>query len=141
MRLRLPAPTSKKIGSGSGAALKVAAPVAPAPQHWGKENIILELLKTDYELSKLRSNTCTSTCRSYSMFTLEKTCSVPCNFYESLNKYLRWSQSQAKVTALAPAKYPGSGRLRNPAGIQRCSASLFWVCFASYCSNSKICRL
>ena len=31
--LRLPAPTSKKIGSGSGAALKVAAPAAPAPQH------------------------------------------------------------------------------------------------------------
>ena len=31
MRLRLPAPTSKKIGSGSGAALKVAAPAAPAP--------------------------------------------------------------------------------------------------------------
>ena len=26
MRLRLPAPTNKKIGSGSGAALKVAAP-------------------------------------------------------------------------------------------------------------------
>ena len=28
-----------------------------------KENIILEFLKTDYELSKTRSNTCTSTCR------------------------------------------------------------------------------
>ena len=41
-----------------------------------KENIILEFLKTDYELSKIRSNTCTgtgtSTCRSYFMFTLEK---------------------------------------------------------------------
>ena len=34
MRLRLPPPASKKIGSGSGAALKVAAPAAPAPQHW-----------------------------------------------------------------------------------------------------------
>ena len=31
MRLRLRAPTSKKISFGSGAALKVAA---PAPQHW-----------------------------------------------------------------------------------------------------------
>ena len=31
MRLRLPAQTSKKIGSGSEAALKVAAPAAPAP--------------------------------------------------------------------------------------------------------------
>ena len=31
-RLRLTAPTYKKIGSGSGAALKVAAP-DPAPQH------------------------------------------------------------------------------------------------------------
>ena len=38
-----------------------------------KENIILEFFKTDYELSKIRSNTCTSTCRSYFMFTLEKT--------------------------------------------------------------------
>ena len=38
-----------------------------------KENIIFELLKTDYELSKIRSNTCTSTCMSYFMFTLEKT--------------------------------------------------------------------
>ena len=33
MRLRLPAPTSKKIGSGSRAALKVAAPAAPAPDY------------------------------------------------------------------------------------------------------------
>ena len=38
-----------------------------------KKNIILEFYKTDYELSKIRSNTCTSTCRSYFMFTLEKT--------------------------------------------------------------------
>ena len=38
-----------------------------------KDNIILEFLKTDYELSKTRSNTCPSTCRSYFMFTLEKT--------------------------------------------------------------------
>ena len=38
-----------------------------------KENMIFEFLKTDYELSKIRSNTCTSTCRSYFMFTLEKT--------------------------------------------------------------------
>ena len=28
---------------------------------------------------------------------------------EILNKYLRWSRSRAKVTAPAPAKYPGSG--------------------------------
>ena len=32
---------------------------------------------------------------------------VPCNVRELLNKYLRWSR--AKVTAPAPAKYPGSG--------------------------------
>ena len=38
-----------------------------------KENMILEFLKTDYKLSKIRSNTCTSTCRSYFMFTLENT--------------------------------------------------------------------
>ena len=38
-----------------------------------KENIILDFFKTDYKLSKLRSNTCTSTCRSYFLFTLEKT--------------------------------------------------------------------
>ena len=38
-----------------------------------KENIIFEFLKTDYELSKIRYNTCTSTCMSYFMFTLEKT--------------------------------------------------------------------
>ena len=37
-----------------------------------KENMILEFLKTDYKLSKIRSNTCPSTCRSYFMFTLEK---------------------------------------------------------------------
>ena len=36
-----------------------------------KENIILEFFKTYYELSKILSNTCTSsTCRSYFMFTL-----------------------------------------------------------------------
>ena len=37
--------------------------------------------------------------------------------HELFNKYLRWSRSRAKVTAPAPAKYPGSGRLRlrNPA--------------------------
>ena len=29
-----------------------------------KENIILEFFKTDYELSKIRSNPCTSTYRS-----------------------------------------------------------------------------
>ena len=38
-----------------------------------KENKMLEFFKTDYKLSKIRSNTCTSTCRSYFMFTLEKT--------------------------------------------------------------------
>ena len=38
----------------------------------GKENIDLDFFKTDYELSKIRSNTCTSTCRLYFMFTLEK---------------------------------------------------------------------
>ena len=37
-----------------------------------KENIILDFFKTDYELSKIRSNTCTSTCRLYFMFALEK---------------------------------------------------------------------
>ena len=44
------------------------------------------------------------------MFTLEKTSNedkfhVICVNY----KYLRWSRSRAKVTAPAPAKYPGSG--------------------------------
>ena len=67
-------------------------------------------------MSKIRSNTCNSTCRLYFMFTLEKTSNdeVPCNFRELLNKYLWWSRSRAKVTAPAPApaKYPGSGRLR-----------------------------
>ena len=38
-----------------------------------KEKIIFEFFKTDYELSKIRSNTCTSTCWSYFMFTVEKT--------------------------------------------------------------------
>ena len=38
-----------------------------------KENMILEFLKTDYKVSKIRSNTRPSTCRSYFMFTLEKT--------------------------------------------------------------------
>ena len=39
---------------------------------------------------------------------------VPYNLRELLNEYLRWSWSRcrAKVTAPAPAKYPGSGRLR-----------------------------
>ena len=37
---------------------------------------------------------------------------VSYNLRELLNKYLRWSRSRAKVTAPAPAKYPGSGRLR-----------------------------
>ena len=32
--------------------------------------------------------------------------------HELFNKYTRWSRSRAKVTAPAPAKYPGSGRLR-----------------------------
>ena len=43
-----------------------------------KENIILDFFKTDYryELSKILSNTCTSTYRSYLMFTLEKTSNV-----------------------------------------------------------------
>ena len=41
----------------------------PAP---GKREHILEFFKTDYELFKIRSNTCTSTCRPYFMFTLEK---------------------------------------------------------------------
>ena len=73
-----------------------------------------------YELSKIRSNTCTSTCRSFCfvLFTLENTSNdvkfhvISCNFREFLNKHLRWSRSRAKVTAPAPAKYPGSGRLR-----------------------------
>ena len=38
-----------------------------------KANIIFGFFKTDYELSKICSNTCTSTCKSYFMFTLEKT--------------------------------------------------------------------
>ena len=74
-----------------------------------KENIILEFFKTDYELSKIRSNTCTSTCRSYFMFTLEKTSNdikFHVFFRELLKKYSRWSR--AKVTAPAPAKYPSS---------------------------------
>ena len=33
------------------------------------------------------------------------------NFRELLNKYSRWSRSRAKVTAPAPAKYPGSETL------------------------------
>ena len=43
---------------------------APAP---GKREHDLEFLITAYELSKINSNTCTSTCRSYYMFTFEKT--------------------------------------------------------------------
>ena len=42
-----------------------------------KENIILEFFKTDNVLSKIRSYTCTSTCRSRFMFTLE-------------NMYIKW---------------------------------------------------
>ena len=38
-----------------------------------KKNIILEFLKTEYELSKTRSNTCPSACRLYFLFTFEKT--------------------------------------------------------------------
>ena len=43
---------------------------------------------------------------------------VPYTLRELLNKYLSWSRSQAKVTAPAPDKYLGSGRLwlRNPGG-------------------------
>ena len=37
-----------------------------------KENIILEFLKTDYKVYKIRY-TCPSTCRPYFMFTLKKT--------------------------------------------------------------------
>ena len=33
-------------------------------------------------------------------------------FMNYLTNYLRWSRSRAKVTAPAPAEYPGSGRLR-----------------------------
>ena len=49
--------------------------------------------------------------------------------HELFNKYLRWSRSRAKVTAPAPAKYPGSGRLRlrNPAGICNFSFSLIFI--------------
>ena len=39
----------------------------------GKRKNNVGIFKTDYELSKIRSNTCTSTYRSYFMFTLEKT--------------------------------------------------------------------
>ena len=39
----------------------------------GKREHNFGIFKTDYELSKIRSNTCTSTCRSYFKFTLEKT--------------------------------------------------------------------
>ena len=38
-----------------------------------KEKIILEFFKTYNELSKIHSNTFTRTCRSYFMFTVEKT--------------------------------------------------------------------
>ena len=51
-----------------------------------KENIIFEFLKTDYQLSKIRSNTCTSTCRSYFMFTLEMT-SNDVKFHEIFVNY------------------------------------------------------
>ena len=34
---------------------------------------------------------------------------VPYNLRELLNKYLRWSRSQAKVTAPAPSNTPASG--------------------------------
>ena len=51
-----------------------------------KEKKILEFLKTEYKVSKIRY-TCPSTCRSYFMFTLEKTSNyVPFNFRELLNK-------------------------------------------------------
>ena len=43
---------------------------APAP---GKRENDFVILKTDYKVSKIRSNTCPSRCRSYFMFTLEKT--------------------------------------------------------------------
>ena len=51
-----------------------------------KENIILEFFKTDNELSKIRSYTCTSTCRSRFMFTLEKT-SNDVKFHVTLVNY------------------------------------------------------
>ena len=38
-----------------------------------KDNKILKFCLTDYKLSKIRSNTCTSTSRPYFMFTIEKT--------------------------------------------------------------------
>ena len=51
MRLRLPAPTNNKIGSGSGAALKVAA---PAPQLWTIlreiKYVTLKLLFSAYDI-------------------------------------------------------------------------------------------
>ena len=43
--------------------------LAPAP---GNREQIFEFLKTDYELSNTRTNTCPSTSRSFFMFTLEK---------------------------------------------------------------------
>ena len=97
-----------------------------------KDNIILEFYETDYEFSKIRSDTCTSTCRSYFMFTLEKT-SNNVNFREFLNKYLpvRWSRSRSKVTAPAPAKYPGRHRLRNPATKPPFFADLGQFCLTS----------
>ena len=51
-----------------------------------KENMILEFFKTDYKVSKIRSNTCPSTCRSYFMFTLEKT-SNDVKFHSIFVKY------------------------------------------------------
>ena len=49
MRLRLPAPTNKKIGSGFGAALKVAA---PAPQHWLQIDVLAVNNKSTHSHSK-----------------------------------------------------------------------------------------
>ena len=43
---------------------------APAP---GKREHDFGIKNTDYKVSKMRSNTCPSTCMSYFMFTLEKT--------------------------------------------------------------------
>ena len=48
-----------RAGSGSGS--------------WLKENKSLDFFKTDYKLSKIRFNTCTSTFMSFFMFTLENT--------------------------------------------------------------------
>ena len=67
-----------------------------------KENIMLDFFNTDYQLSKILFNTCTSTYMSYFMFTLEKILNGVRvrfnirNLRELLNKCLHGARARPK---------------------------------------------